>query len=749
MALISRLGVVLGLDTSEFVKGLGIADTKLKDFGSKVKTGLATAVALAGAEMIAATKQAADYADEMFKASQKVGVTTEQLSALRYAADLADVEFGQLQGGLIKLSKAMNEAYSGSDNMKQAFKDAGIAITDNNGKLRDTNTVFIELADRFQKANDGATKTAMAMKFFGKSGAEMIPMLNGGAKAIKEATAEAEKFGLIVTTEAGKAAEAFNDNMERMRKATQGLQIEFGNKLIPAFASAAEWMVKTAKEGKYLESILLGIGLAFAKLFKGADFGTEMGALNEQIKTYEITLENLYKRLRQLQGMDSWTDKVFPKAKKAEIAGIENEIGNVNARLIELQHRRAQLQKQQDAEKAAQPEPVKDDFKVTNDEAQKLLDKVNQQILAYEKQKQALKGVTTEVQQLQLEFGKGGKFEGLDAKSKETLLNKAKELDATQAMASYDQKRQEYMLQMYELGKDIQRQHTERADAQRESVDLQVKELESQTRRADYERQLVNLSDTQREKALAYFDLKERIIKLGADPMWKPEQIDAIQKANQELIKVEEANKRAQNTFQAGWNNAYANFKERASDSAAMGAQAFQTMSSNMETAISNFVRTGKLSFKELIASMISDLTMLYFKAQATNFFSMFGGGFGGGGGGGLGSWIGETFGMTGASGWLSGLFFADGGNPPVGKASVVGENGPELFVPRTAGTIIPNNQIGNALNSQPQIIYNGPYIANMSAIDTQSAAQFLAKNKDSVWAANQSAQRALPMSRG
>jgi hypothetical protein len=134
-------------------------------------------------------------------------------------------------------------------------------------------------------------------------------------------------------------------------------------------------------------------------------------------------------------------------------------------------------------------------------------------------------------------------------------------------------------------------------------------------------------------------------------------------------------------------------------------------------------------------------------KAQATNFFKMIGGGLFGGGGGG-GSIMGQIFGTSGIGGYLSGMFFADGGTPPVGQASIVGERGPELFVPRTSGTIIPNNQLSNMFTPQPQVVYNGPYIANMNAMDTQSAAQFLAKNKDAVWAANQSAQRGLPMGR-
>jgi len=74
-------------------------------------------------------------------------------------------------------------------------------------------------------------------------------------------------------------------------------------------------------------------------------------------------------------------------------------------------------------------------------------------------------------------------------------------------------------------------------------------------------------------------------------------------------------------------------------------------------------------------------------------------------------------------------------------------KNGPELFIPRTAGTIIPNQQMAG-MTGTPQVVYNGPYIANMQAIDTQSAAQFLARNKESVWAANQSASRSVPQSR-
>ncbi len=58
-------------------------------------------------------------------------------------------------------------------------------------------------------------------------------------------------------------------------------------------------------------------------------------------------------------------------------------------------------------------------------------------------------------------------------------------------------------------------------------------------------------------------------------------------------------------------------------------------------------------------------------------------------------SGIGNFFG--GALGGIFGGLFANGGRPPVGKASIVGERGPEIFIPSVSGTVIPNNKIGGA----------------------------------------------------
>lgn len=90
----------------------------------------------------------------------------------------------------------------------------------------------------------------------------------------------------------------------------------------------------------------------------------------------------------------------------------------------------------------------------------------------------------------------------------------------------------------------------------------------------------------------------------------------------------------------------------------------------------------------------------------------------------------------------------AKGGTITKDTPYMVGENGPELVVPNHGGTVIPNGTLQSAMMGQPQVVYNGPYIANLSAIDTQSGTEFLARNKTAVWAANLSAQRSVPTSR-
>ena len=152
----------------------------------------------------------------------------------------------------------------------------------------------------------------------------------------------------------------------------------------------------------------------------------------------------------------------------------------------------------------------------------------------------------------------------------------------------------------------------------------------------------------------------------------------------------------------------------------------------NMNKYLEDFVRTGKLSFKDFTKSVIQDLLLVQLKMQATFLLKQALGS--------VGSFFGVNLGSFGGG-------KAEGGPVQSGATYLVGENGPEIFTTQSSGTIIPNHALSGGGGGQT-VNYNGPFIQSMSAIDTQSGIAFLAKNKQAVWAANQSAQRSLPASR-
>lgn len=176
-----------------------------------------------------------------------------------------------------------------------------------------------------------------------------------------------------------------------------------------------------------------------------------------------------------------------------------------------------------------------------------------------------------------------------------------------------------------------------------------------------------------------------------------------------------------QRMFSTGWKQAYIQYAEDAADGAKHAKDAFSTFTGGMEDAMVKFVQTGKLSFKDLINDMIAQMVRLLTQKAIVALF---------GGGGGLFS---NIFGGA----------FADGGRPPVGKVSLVGERGPELFVPNTAGTIIPNHELGMSGGGAP--VTNNYITNNISAIDSKSVAQLFAENRKTLLGTVQMAQREMP----
>lgn len=236
--LVGALRVTLGLDSAEFAAGAAKAAGISQKLSKNLLVISAAAGAVAGAIAVGVKRQL-NAADDMSKAAQKFGVPIEELSKLAYAADLSGVSLNTLGTGLRGLSKniAGNEA---------RFAKLGVSVRNAQGVIRPTTEIVADLADVFAKMPDGAEKSALAMQLFGKSGAELLPLLNTGAAGIKSMTDEAQAMGLVITEETGRAAEQFNDNLSRLSTTTTGLFRIITAELAPVLAKLTDFVVECA-----------------------------------------------------------------------------------------------------------------------------------------------------------------------------------------------------------------------------------------------------------------------------------------------------------------------------------------------------------------------------------------------------------------------------------------------------------------------------------------------------------------------
>lgn len=264
--------------------GFSIDQKPLKQFEasiSSLKAGVAAlGVTLSAYGAFQFFKGAADAANEILNTSQKIGIGVESLQRLKYAAEFSDISLGQLAGGLKILNKNLVEAQGGSKEAAEAFTDV-LGKGFNPKQYKNAEELIFTVADRFKGMEDGAKKTSMAMKIFGKSGADMIPFLNTGSEAIRRQGEELEALGGVLGVEALKGGEEFNNGLHRMNTFFIALRNTIAARFFPAFNGLMDRFIAFLKQNRevikqrldhYLNAIARTaqfLGAVVTTLFKG------------------------------------------------------------------------------------------------------------------------------------------------------------------------------------------------------------------------------------------------------------------------------------------------------------------------------------------------------------------------------------------------------------------------------------------------------------------------------------------------
>lgn len=285
MSLIQKLVVTTEAQTGKLGKGLNSAAGMVAKFAAGAVgavTGVGGAIAaVAGSAAIGAVvsmvSSAMDSIDELGSSADKLGVGTEALSALRFAAQQSDVEIETLQNGLQKLNAKLGESSLGSKASAQAFIALGLSAEQLAGM--GTTEAFTAIAEKIAGIQNPAQQAAAAMSIFGKSGQELLPLLKQGADGIGALEARAKELGLTLNDADVAKVKAANDAIDELKAAFTGVFNIIAVQVAPIVGEFAKQITNSGYLGQAasewivsgMELIVTGIAYAVDafNIFKG------------------------------------------------------------------------------------------------------------------------------------------------------------------------------------------------------------------------------------------------------------------------------------------------------------------------------------------------------------------------------------------------------------------------------------------------------------------------------------------------
>jgi lambda family phage tail tape measure protein len=800
----ANLAVTLELDSQGYIRNIRAADSATQSFAKdatsatkdvdtafaglskqtdKLLTGMTRLkTALIGAAFGAFARSAIGAADAISDLSKATELSVGYIIELQAALQASGGEAGNAGKLVTEFYKSIEEAAGGSDKTQESLGKLGVSLKD----LGSLNTA--DLLDKtikgFENIKDPAQRTALAIQLFGKS-------MQGVAPEDLAAKMDELRGKFDAQTQAVNQAAELNDNfaeaMNNLRLAFLTITaplVEFINsvsknraeldsmisvlKTLAIVLAAVFGMTILGRAATIFGSIARGLAAIPTLFARIASTGTATFAVNGPLMTALRAVAKLIGFIGAGVGaalglgvgggndggeatggstqpgtMGAYRSRAESTAPGRAVEQGKELTGQLTAvqNLADGYRRAAQANMDRyamEVELLGKTKEEQDIIKGTADINKRYAD----QTAALEEKKKGAKGATLAL--INTEIG------NLDTlKTKEiAAFNVTREQTAQYARQQQEIKNIiDLMEQQAEYAREIagfQSQQDQAVLAAYEQVKAQTEAFALAGQREQLEKSIMNMRGTDQENIKKLFDLEqqrkqqlEAIQKIQNLPFegqggmkQKMEEINALYDARRAQIEATAAATKAeQDSFVFGWQAAGEKFANNLKTDAEIAGAMFDTFTKGFEDAIVNFVKTGKLSFKDLANTLIAQFARI----QAQNMLmSLFGGGGGVPSGGGL----------------LGGLFKiftgkAGGGNVVDGQPLMVGERGPELFVPNNAGKIVPNRQLGGG----QQVINNSTAVSyQIHAVDAASFKTMLARDPEYLYQVTQAGRRNLPI---
>lgn len=219
------------------------AGSKVSGFGTKLAKTVTAGAAAAGTAVLAFAGKSASAADRIDKMSQKIGISREAYQELDFICSQSGTSVDSLQMGIKSLTAAMDGAATGTKSNVEQFEKLGISVTDADGSLRGQEEVMWETLSALQNMENQTEKARLATELFGRSGTELMPLLNGSADSIEGMKKQAHDLGLVLNDEAIDAGVVYTDKVDQMKRSFVAAAASAGSKLLPVLTDFAQLLI--------------------------------------------------------------------------------------------------------------------------------------------------------------------------------------------------------------------------------------------------------------------------------------------------------------------------------------------------------------------------------------------------------------------------------------------------------------------------------------------------------------------------
>lgn len=207
--------------------------------------GLGATLGITGAALGVLASNYADATGAIGDTAERTGASRERLQQLGFAAQLTGSSAETMAGALMKMNLAVGNATKGSKELREMFSGLGINLKNTDGSLKSTDEQFNIFVDRISKIKDPSLQAQAAVKIFGKSATELLPLIRSGSAGLGQMTAEAARLGIVLSDDAVRQGEEFGDVLDTLKFALRGAGNVIGTALVPQLSKMATWLTET------------------------------------------------------------------------------------------------------------------------------------------------------------------------------------------------------------------------------------------------------------------------------------------------------------------------------------------------------------------------------------------------------------------------------------------------------------------------------------------------------------------------